>query len=189
MGSAQQREFGVRPSKRESQMKGRGLVLHEPTRPWAALSLPTAGCRDRAGGPPVGSLRTSGSQATHQQTGVAVGPHPWGVRGLSQAWLQAVGLGNPGWVLWCLSWSLLGRQIHMGTHTHRHMYTHRDRCHVQIWTHLSEHKRGLRPKVVIRHLGPLFPSPGTLAAPLKKPQPHPTPPPNGSTENKQAQPS
>ena len=188
MGSAQQREFGVRPSKRESQMKGRGLVLHEPTRTWAALSLPTAGHRDSRRAP-VGSLRTSGPQVTHQQRGVAVGPHPWGLRGLSQAWLQAVGLGNPGWVLWCLSWSLLGRQIHMGTHTHRHMYTHRDRCHVQIWTHLSEHKRGLRPKVVIRHLGPLFPSPGTLAAPLKKPQPHPTPPPNGSTENKQAQPS
>ena len=80
-------------------MKGRGLVLHEPTRPRAPLSLPTAGCRDRTGGPPVGSLQTSGPQATHQQTGVAVGLHPWGVRGLAQARLQALGLGNPGWVL------------------------------------------------------------------------------------------
>ena len=31
-------------------MKGGGLVLHKPTRPWAALSLTTAGHRDRAGG-------------------------------------------------------------------------------------------------------------------------------------------
>ena len=56
---------------------------------------------------PVGSLRTSGPQATHQQRGVAVGPHPWGLRGLAQARLQVVGVGNPGWVLCCLS-----------THTH-----------------------------------------------------------------------
>ena len=47
----------------------------------------------------MGSLQTSGPQATHQQTGVAVGLHPWGVRGLAQARLQALGLGNPGWVL------------------------------------------------------------------------------------------
>ena len=31
-------------------MKGRGLVLHKPTRPRAALSLTTAGHRDRTGG-------------------------------------------------------------------------------------------------------------------------------------------
>ena len=36
-------------------MKGRGLVLHEPTRPRAALRLPTAGCRDRVGGPQWGA--------------------------------------------------------------------------------------------------------------------------------------
>ena len=76
-------------------MKGRGLVLHEPTRPQAALSLPTAGHRDSRRAP-VGSLRTSGPQATHQQRGVAVGPHPWGLRGLAQARLQAAGVCNPG---------------------------------------------------------------------------------------------
>ena len=72
---------------------------------------------------PVGSLWTSGPQVIHQQTGVAVRPHPWGVRGPAQAWMQAVGLGNPDWVLWCLLWSLLGTQIHMGTHTHTHTHT------------------------------------------------------------------
>ena len=73
---------------------------------------------------PVGSLWTSGPQVIHQQTGVAVRPHPWGVRGPAQAWMQAVGLGNPDWVLWCLLWSLLGTQIHMGTHTHTHTQTY-----------------------------------------------------------------
>ena len=38
-------------------MKGRGLVLHEPTRPWAPLSLPTAGFRDRTGGHQRGAYR------------------------------------------------------------------------------------------------------------------------------------
>ena len=36
-------------------MKGRGLVLQEPTRTWVAFSLPTAGRRDRAGGPRWGA--------------------------------------------------------------------------------------------------------------------------------------
>ena len=35
-------------------MKGRGLVLQEPTRTWAAFSLSTAGRRDRACGPQQG---------------------------------------------------------------------------------------------------------------------------------------
>ena len=78
-------------------MKGRGLVLHEPTRPQG--SSQSAHCRPQGQSrrAPVGSLWASGPQANHQQTGVAVGPHPWGVRGLRQ--LQAVGVGNPGWVL------------------------------------------------------------------------------------------
>lgn len=41
LGRDQAREGG-------SEMKGRGLVLQEPTRTWAAFSLPTAGHRDRA---------------------------------------------------------------------------------------------------------------------------------------------
>ena len=55
-------------------------------------------------------------------------------------------------------------------------HTHRGKCHMQtrICLCLSEHKWGLRPRVGVRHLGPPFPSPGTLSAPLKKPQPHPS---------------
>ena len=37
-----------------------------------------------------------------------MGPHSCGVRGLAQARLQALGLGNPDWVLFYLLWSLLG---------------------------------------------------------------------------------
>ena len=44
-----------------------------------------------------------------------MGPHSWGVRGLAQARLQALGLGNPGWVLFYLLWSLLGTP---SPHTH-----------------------------------------------------------------------
>ena len=80
-------------------MKGRGLVLQELTRTGAALSdhcRPQGQSRRAL----VGSLQTSGPQVIHQQTGVAVGPHPWGVRGFALALLQAVGMGNPGWVLW-----------------------------------------------------------------------------------------
>ena len=94
------------------------------------------------------------------------GASPLGLRGLAQAQLQAVGMGNPGWMLSCLSWSLPG--------THTHTYTQRDKCHVQAWTRLclSEHKWRLRPRVMVRHLGPQSPSPGTLTVPLKKPQHH-----------------
>ena len=42
------------------------------------------------------------------------GASPLGLRGLAQARLQAVGMGNPGWMLSCLSWSL------PGTHTYVH---------------------------------------------------------------------
>ena len=106
-----------------------------------------------------------------------MGPHPWGVRGLAQGLLQAVGMQNPGWVLCCLSWSLLGTHTHMWTHP-PHTYRHKDKWHMHTWTslYLSEHKRELRPRVVVRHL--LWPSPssGTLAAPLNKLQPHPSSP-------------
>ena len=45
------------------------------------------------------------------------GISPLGVRGLAQAWLQGGWVGNPAWVLWCLSWPLPGTQTHMDTHT------------------------------------------------------------------------
>ena len=77
---------------------------------------------------------------------------------------------------------------------HRHTcgdtHIHTDKCHVQSWTrHCLKHKRGLRPRVVIRHLVPPVPSPWTLAVPLKKPQPPRPTPPTSSTENKQVLPS
>ena len=55
-------------------------------------------------------------------------------------------------------------------HTHTGIHTHRHKCHLQTWTCLClQQKRGLRPRVVVRHLVLASPSPGTLAAPLKKP--------------------
>ena len=69
---------------------------------------------------PSGGQQTSGPQGIYQQTGVAVGPHPWGVRGFAQAQLQAMWGWNPGWVLYCFSWSLPGTQTHMWGHTHTH---------------------------------------------------------------------
>ena len=72
----------------------------------------------------MGNVRTSGPQVIHHQTGIAVGPHPWGVRELAQALLQAVAMGNPGWVLWCLLWSLPGTHTHTHTHKHTHTHTH-----------------------------------------------------------------
>ena len=49
-----------------------------------------------------------------------MGPYPWRVRGLVQAQLQAMWGWNPGWVLYCFSWSLPGTQTHMWGHTHTH---------------------------------------------------------------------
>jgi len=95
-----------------------------------------------------------------------VGPHPW----------DSGDLLRPG----CRQWGW-GTQVgcfpasHGLCQAHTHTYTHRDKCHVQAWTRLclSEHKWRLRPRVMVRHLGPQSPSPGTLTVPLKKPQHHP----------------
>lgn len=106
----------ARPSEGRSKVKGRGLVLQELTRTGAALSLTTAGHRVRQEGP-GGEPADIRSPVIHQQTGVAVGPHPCRVRGFALALLQAVGMGNPGWVLWCLSCSLPGTHMHVGTCT------------------------------------------------------------------------
>ena len=71
---------------------------------------------------PVGSLWASGPQVTHQQRRAAVGPHPWGVRGLAQARLQATGVCNPGWVL-CGLHALCWAHTHTHTDTHTHPQT------------------------------------------------------------------
>ena len=52
--------------------------------------------------------------------------------------------------------------------------TNTDKCHVQTWTHLClRAPMGTEAQRGGRHLGPSCPSQGFLAAPLKKPQPHP----------------
>ena len=174
----------ARPSEGESKMKGRGLVLHEPTRPRAALSLPTAGHRERAGGPQRGpaDIRSPrnlpadrcccGASLLGSQ-GSCLGPASGSV-----CMEPRLGASLP------LMVSAGHTDTRRDTHTHRHT----DKCHVQTWTHLClKHKWGLRPRVVIRHLGQLAPSPGTLAVPLKKPQPPRPTSKTSSTENKQAQ--
>ena len=42
----------------------------------------------------------SGPQWIYQQRSVALGPYPWGVRDLAQAWLVAVWVLNLDWVLY-----------------------------------------------------------------------------------------
>ena len=100
-------------------MKGRGLVLKNPPGhgQLSVCPLQATGTEHEV---PSGGQQTSGPQGIYQQTGVAVGPHPWRVRGLVPAQLQAMWGWNPGWVLYCFSWSLPGTQTHMWGHTHTH---------------------------------------------------------------------
>ena len=165
-------------------MKGRGLVLQEPTRTWVAFSLPTAGRRDRAGGPQRGPADIRSPRGLPADR-CCCGASPLG----SQGTCSGPASGNVSMeprlgTLLPLMVSARHTDTHVGTHTHT------DKHHVQSWTHFClKRKRGLRPRVVIRNLVPPIPSPWTLTVPLKKPQsPRPTPP-TGSTENKQVQPS
>ena len=156
----------------------RGREQNERERPGAPRMHQATGRSQSAHCRPQGQSRKaltrnlwiSGPEAIHQRSSCC-GASPWGVRGLAQAWLQAVAVGNPGWVLSCLSWSLLGTQTHGDTHTQRETSV---TCRPGPAS-ASEHKWGLRPRLVVRDLGPSFPSQGTLAAPLKKPQLPPTP--------------
>lgn len=79
-----------------------------------------------------------------------MGTYPGESGGLAQAWLQAVAVGNPGWVLSCFSWSLLGTQTRGDTHTHRETSV---TCRPGPAS-ASEHKWGLRSRLVVRDLGP-----------------------------------
>ena len=146
----------------------------------AALSLPTAGHRDRAGGPQWGACghqvpkRITSRQVllwglTPGESGDSVSCRQWG-------WVTQAG--------YCEASHGLCR-----AHTYTWPHTHTDKCHMQTWAHpCLRAQPGLRPRVVVRHLVPPSPSSGSLAALLKKPLPAP-PPPTGSTENKQARPS
>ena len=80
-------------------MKGRGLVLHKPTMSRAALSLTTAGHRDRTGGFWQGPADIRSPRDLPAEK-CCLGPYPWGVRDLAQAWLVAVWVLNLDWVLY-----------------------------------------------------------------------------------------
>ena len=72
-------------------------------------------------------------------------------------------------------------------HTRGDTHTQTSATHRPGPAFASEHKWALRPRLVVRDLGPSSPSQGTLAAPLKKPQLPPPRLPAGSTENKVGQ--
>ena len=107
-------------------MKGRGLVLHEPTRPWAPLSLPTAGCRDRAGGPRWGAC---GHQVPKQFTNRQVllwGLTPGESGDLLRPSFRQCGYGTQAG---CFTASHGLFQAHRHTCGDTHIHT--DKCHVQ----------------------------------------------------------
>ena len=160
----------MRPSEGGSEMKGRGLVLHEPTRTGAALSLTTAGCRDRAGRPWQGAC---GHQVLKQFTKRQV--LLWGLTPGQSGELLRPGFRQ--WVWGTQAGCCTAYHDFYRAHTHTWGHTQIDKCQVQTWTHLciSKHKQGLRPTVLVRDLRPLFSSPGTLTAPLRKPQTRPAP--------------
>ena len=97
-----------------------------------------------------------------------MGPHPWGIRVLAHAWLLAVWVLNPGWVLYCLSRSLPGTQTYVRTHTHTHTHTHTQSACADLDPPLLRAQMETEAREVVRHLVPLSPSQVTLAVPLKK---------------------
>ena len=126
-------------------MKERGLVLHKPARPRAALSLTTAGHRDRAGGfwqgpADIRSPRDSPAEKC------CFGALPLGSQGACSG-LAAGSVGTKPRLgaLLTLIVSAGHTDTRGDTHTHTHTHTHTE-CHVQTWIRLcSEHKWGLRP--------------------------------------------
>ena len=134
-------------------MKGRGLVLHEPTRSWAADSLPTAGHRDRAGGPRQGTCRHQvPKRITSRQVLL------WNLTPGSQGTCSGLASGRVG------GEPSLGAVVPLmasARHTDTHGHTHTDKWHMQTWTHLCLRAQlGLRPRVVVRHLGHRLPAQG-----------------------------
>ena len=156
-------------------MKGRGLVLHKPTRPRAALSLTTAGHRDRAGvfwqGP--ADIRSPRDLPAEK---CCFGALPLG----SQGSCSSLAGGSV-----CIKprlGALLTLMVCVG-HPDTRGDTH-TKCHVQTWILLcSENKRGLRPgrcqpHAILSQPRDLHCPSGDISAP---------PPPTSSTENKETQ--
>ena len=160
-------------------MKGRGLVLHKPTRSRAALSLTTAGHRDRAGGlwREPADIRSPRDLRAEKCCFEAL---PLGSQG---AWsgLAAGSVGTKPSLGALLTLMVSAGHTDTCGDTHTHTHT---KCHVQTWIHLcSEHKRGLRPgrcqpHAILSQPRDLHCPSGDISAP---------PPPTSSTENKETQ--
>ena len=110
-----------------------------------------------------------------------MGPHSCGVRGLAQARLQALGLGNPDWVLFYLLWSLLGTPSPPPhTHTQRQVPQADPDMPLPFRAQMGTEAQsgGQTPRATIsKPRDPRCPSEETSAPPL-------LPLPTGSTENK-----
>ena len=123
--------------------------------------------RRAPGGEPTDIRSPSDSPADRSCCGAS----PLGSQGTCSGPAAGIGVGEP------RLGAVLPLIVSAG-HTLPPQHTHRGKCHMQtqICICLSEHKWRPRPRVGVRHLRPPFPSPGTLIAPLKKPQPHPSSP-------------
>ena len=167
MGSPWRREFGARPSQGRSEMKGRGLVLHEPTWPWPVLSLTTAGRRDRAGGlrqEPAG-IRSPRDLPAER---CCCGASPLRNQGTcSGPAAGSVGIEPRLGALLPLTVSARHTDTRGDTHTHTHTHTHKVPC-ADLDPPLLRAQMETEAREVVRHLVPLSPSQGTLAVPLKK---------------------
>ena len=168
MGSPWRREFGARPSQGGSEMKGRGLVLHEPTWPWPVLSLTTAGCRDRARGlrqEPAG-IRSPRDLPAER---CCCGASPLGNQGTcSRLAAGSVGIEPRLGALLPLTVSARHTDIREDTHTHTHTHTHTQSACADLDPPLLRAEMETEAREVVRHLVPLSPSQVTLAVPLKK---------------------
>ena len=180
----------MRPSERESQMKWR--VLHEPTRTWATLSLPTAGCGDRAEGPRWGACgHQVPKRFTNRQVllcGLTPGESGDLLRPGCRQWGWETQAGCYG-----ASYDLCWAHRYTWGHTQTYVYSQRQvpcadldpPLPLRAQTEIEDQSGGQAP-------GATTSQPRNSCCPSKEtpaPSRPPPPPPNGSTENKQAQPS
>ena len=156
-------------------MKGRGLVLHKPTMSRAALSLTTAGHRDRTGGFWQGPADIRSPMDLPAEK-CCFGALPLGSQGSCSGLAGgSVGIKPRLGALLILMVSVGHPDTRGDTHT---------KCHVQTWIRLcSEHKRGLRPgrcqpHAIVSQPRDLHCPSEDISAPL---------PPTSSTENKRTQ--
>ena len=149
-------------------MKGTGLVLQKPTRSWAALSLTTAGHRDRAGGlwREPADIRSPRDLPAERCCFEAL---PLGSQGACSG-LAAGSVGTKPRLGALLI--LMVSAGHTDTRGDTHTHTHKVPC-ADLDPPLLRAQMGTEAREVVRHLMPLSPSQGTLTVPLKKSQPIP----------------